>query len=252
MTTFRTPAGRAPTTVRHRPASTDTSSRTQTEPPGRRHKLVLRRRDEETLQALLDGQDLPVNASEHVRDNYEFFREQLASADPEVVYRGIARLNVVDVTLQRGLDDPQLIFESLNSTGVDLSQSDLIRNFILMRLSEPEQDAALRDVLEQDRESVSRIRSKYLTRSCEISSLWRHNHASRAKPTRYTRRSGLYSERSAPILTPSTSFLQRLLRFARYYAAFSIGVGAPGSAPRIPSSTSQTSRCAGYARDAFI
>src|SRR3546814_2556591 len=45
----------------------------------------------------------------------------------------------LDVTLDRGIDDPQLIFESLNSTGVDLSQSDLIRNFILMRLPEKEQ-----------------------------------------------------------------------------------------------------------------
>src|SRR5882672_10057003 len=51
----------------------------------------------------------------------------------------LADLAVVDVTLDRQTDDPQLIFESLNSTGVDLSQSDLIRNFILMRLPEREQ-----------------------------------------------------------------------------------------------------------------
>ena len=49
------------------------------------------------------------------------------------------RLVIVDVGLDRQTDDPQLIFESLNSTGVDLSQSDLIRNFILMRLPEKEQ-----------------------------------------------------------------------------------------------------------------
>ena len=46
---------------------------------------------------------------------------------------------VVDVVLDRQTDDPQLIFESLNSTEVDLSRSDLIRNFILMRLPEKEQ-----------------------------------------------------------------------------------------------------------------
>jgi uncharacterized protein with ParB-like and HNH nuclease domain len=51
----------------------------------------------------------------------------------------VVRLVIVDVGLDRQTDDPQLIFESLNSTGVDLSQSDLIRNFILMRLPEKEQ-----------------------------------------------------------------------------------------------------------------
>ena len=58
--------------------------------------------------------------SERIRENYEFFREQLRDADPEDVYRGIGRLVVVDVTLERGIDNPQLIFESLNSTGMDL------------------------------------------------------------------------------------------------------------------------------------
>src|SRR5262249_40730379 len=105
----------------------------------RQHKLVLRRHDQETLRALVDGEEPPSGLSERVQDNYEFFRKRLKDVDPELVYRGIGRLVVVDVTLDRASDDPQLVFESLNSTGVDLSQSDLIRNFILMRLPEPEQ-----------------------------------------------------------------------------------------------------------------
>ena len=81
----------------------------------RQQKLVLRRHDQVTLKALLDGdEDWPDNPSERIRDNYEFFWEQLESADPGEVYRGIGRLIVVDVTLERGIDDPQLIFESLN------------------------------------------------------------------------------------------------------------------------------------------
>jgi uncharacterized protein with ParB-like and HNH nuclease domain len=99
----------------------------------REQKLVLRRHDQATLRALIDGKELPGDASEHIRDNYNFFREQLIAADPADVYRGVSRLLIVDVALDRQTDDPQLIFESLNSTGVDLSQSDLIRNFILMR-----------------------------------------------------------------------------------------------------------------------
>ena len=83
-------------------------------------------------------------------ENYDFFREKLAKDDPEAVYRGIGRLVVVDVKLERNVDDPQLIFESLNSTGLELSQSDLIRNFILMRLPDLEQTRLYGVILEQE------------------------------------------------------------------------------------------------------
>ncbi len=71
-------------------------------------------------------------------DNYERFRGLVADEDPEVIYRQDQQLVVVDCKLDAH-DDPQMVFESLNSTGMDLSQSDLIRNFILMRLPEKEQ-----------------------------------------------------------------------------------------------------------------
>ncbi|HUW74886.1 MAG TPA: DUF262 domain-containing protein [Methyloceanibacter sp.] len=64
----------------------------------RQHKLVLRRHDQATLRALLDSTELPDPPSDRIRDNYDFFRERLRAADPEVVYRGIGRLVVVDVT----------------------------------------------------------------------------------------------------------------------------------------------------------
>lgn len=63
----------------------------------------------------------------------------MAQVDVQIVYNGIKKLVVVDVSLTRGQDDPQMIFESLNSTGVDLTQADLIRNFVLMRLDESSQ-----------------------------------------------------------------------------------------------------------------
>lgn len=70
-----------------------------------------------------------------------FFRSALRApgCDLEAVYRGITRLDIVDVTLVRGVDNPQLVFESMNSTGVDLRQSDLIRNYLLMGLHEQDQ-----------------------------------------------------------------------------------------------------------------
>src|SRR5690606_6034481 len=86
----------------------------------RQKKLVLRRHDHATLAALVDGDALGPNVSDRIRDNYEYFRDQLTKADPSDVYRGIGRLVVVDVTLSARSDNPQLVFESLNSTGVDL------------------------------------------------------------------------------------------------------------------------------------
>jgi len=110
----------------------------------RRCKLVLRRRDNTTLRALVGGKDpseLGDKRSELLVEAYEFFRSALRvpSCDLDNVYRGIARLNIVDVTLDRGVDNPQLVFESMNSTGVDLRQSDLIRNYLLMGLDETDQ-----------------------------------------------------------------------------------------------------------------
>ena len=74
-----------------------------------------------------------------VKENFIFLRDLVAQADVQTVYAGIKKLVVVDVCLTRGQDDPQMIFESLNSTGVDLTQADLIRNFVLMRLDETSQ-----------------------------------------------------------------------------------------------------------------
>ena len=54
--------------------------------------------------------------------------------DLGAICRGLAKLVVVDIALNRDQDNPQLIFESMNSTGKELSQADLIRNFILMGL----------------------------------------------------------------------------------------------------------------------
>ena len=48
------------------------------------------------------------------------------------MYTGIQKLKIVDITLDRSEDNPQLIFESLNSTGLSLSPADLIRNYVLM------------------------------------------------------------------------------------------------------------------------
>ena len=101
-----------------------------------RHKLHLRRTDHETLIALLDKSERPKTSAERILENFAFFEEKLAEADLDVLMAGIRKLVAVQVSLLRGQDDPQLIFESLNSTGLELAQADLIRNFVLMRQEE--------------------------------------------------------------------------------------------------------------------
>jgi len=105
----------------------------------RKYKLCLRRSDQQTLGALVDLKDTPTAASERISENFKFFEEKLAEANLEIVHSGISKLAIVDVCLTRGQDDPQMIFESLNSTGLDLTQADLIRNFVLMRQVEDSQ-----------------------------------------------------------------------------------------------------------------
>ena len=99
-------------------------------------KLLLSDTDRDTLKALVDptAAALPQVSSVRIQANHQFFLEQLRhpSTDFAVVCRGISKLLVVDVALSRDQDNPQLIFESMNSTGRELSQADLIRNYVLM------------------------------------------------------------------------------------------------------------------------
>ena len=88
--------------------------------------------NEENLVQLLEDEELPANAAPRLIENYRFFETELKSADLTAVYTGIQRLRIVDIVLDRPDDNPQLIFESLNSTGLELSPADLIRNYVLM------------------------------------------------------------------------------------------------------------------------
>ena len=194
----------------------------------RLHKLVLRRHDQITLKALIDRTELPADPSERVRDNYEFFRDQLSKTDPGLVYQGVGRLVIVDVTLDRGTDDPQLIFESLNSTGMDLSQSDLIRNFILMRLPEREQTLFYENYW-------SKIEGLFRGSEKTFDAFVRDYIALHTQASKQEKTSNIYSAFRRVFGSIGTehsdldAFLQRLLKFARYHAAFSIGTNVPDS-----------------------
>lgn len=107
------------------------------EEAGEKHyKLILSQTDKASLIALLDNQPRPKEHSIRLEANFEFFKERVAEVKDELpaLCKGLAKLVIVDISLNRDQDNPQLIFESLNSTGLELSQADLIRNFILMGL----------------------------------------------------------------------------------------------------------------------
>ena len=79
------------------------------------------------------------NEYSRVIENYNFFYHAINLDNFSIITEGLNRLLFVEISLERGKDDPQRIFESLNSTGLELSQADLIRNYILMGLEPKEQ-----------------------------------------------------------------------------------------------------------------
>ena len=97
-----------------------------------RYRQLLTYHDKDTLIQLLEDRELPSDASLRLVENYRFFESKLQNTNLELVYAGMQKLAIVDIALDRRYDDPQLIFESLNSTGLSLSQADLIRNYVLM------------------------------------------------------------------------------------------------------------------------
>ncbi len=99
-------------------------------------KLLLSENDNETLKALVKGREAIGETSIRIDQNFALFSEWIKKS-PELIpaiCQGLSKLMIVDIALDREHDNPQLIFESMNSTGKALSQADLIRNFILMGL----------------------------------------------------------------------------------------------------------------------
>jgi len=113
------------------------------EEEGEKHyKLILTQTDKDTFINIIEDRDLPAETSEQIIENYNFFLERIrkSNVDLEKLYKGIRKLMIVSISLDRTSDDPQLIFESLNSTGLRLSQADLVRNYVLMGLQPNEQE----------------------------------------------------------------------------------------------------------------
>lgn len=105
-----------------------------------KYKLLLNVQDKETYIKLIDNTIFTVNKpATNIIKCYEFFYEHIEDfikQDGQIdeIYAGIFKLSLVSISLDKDSDNPQMIFESMNSTGKDLSQTDLLRNYLLMDL----------------------------------------------------------------------------------------------------------------------
>ncbi|WP_158216443.1 DUF262 domain-containing protein [Bifidobacterium hapali] len=99
-------------------------------------KLKLVKDDQEALGKIMDEDDHLVEGS-NVTENYRYFLERISQTDlsADQLKDAVESLEVIDIMLESD-DDAQLIFESLNSTGLSLSEGDKIRNYVLMNLPE--------------------------------------------------------------------------------------------------------------------
>lgn len=113
-----------------------------------RYKLLLNVQDKETYIKLIDNTIFTVNKpATNIIKCYEFFYERIEDfikqhGQIDEIYAGIFKLSLVSISLDKDSDNPQMIFESMNSTGKDLSETDLLRNYLLMDLT-PEKQTRL-------------------------------------------------------------------------------------------------------------
>ena len=106
-----------------------------------RFKLLLTQTDKDSLLALIQEKPQTPDPSIHITANFAFFERQITALGDNLIdiCKGLVKLMVVDIVLSHNQDNPQLIFESMNSTGRELTQADLIRNFLLMGLASQQQ-----------------------------------------------------------------------------------------------------------------
>jgi len=113
----------------------------------RRYKLLLTQGDRGTLLGIMQQKPMTEDGSLRVMQNFALFEDKIKGLNGDLIplCEGLAKLMVVDISLTRDQDNPQLIFESMNSTGRELSQADLIRNFVLMGLEPDHQSRVYED-----------------------------------------------------------------------------------------------------------
>ncbi|WP_033622383.1 DUF262 domain-containing protein [Helicobacter pylori] len=104
---------------------------------GQRLRLKPIKSDREAFDLVMQNRSHELQGVSHIRDNYRFFTKELdkyleKGYRIEEIYGAFLRLKIVAIGLELGEDDPQVVFESINATGVQLKGMDLIRNYLMM------------------------------------------------------------------------------------------------------------------------
>ncbi|GAA8498041.1 DUF262 and DUF1524 domain-containing protein [Helicobacter pylori] len=109
----------------------------------KKFRLILSESDRDTLLSLIDkDRRKPSELSLKIVENFKLFEEWIRKNTDklETIFKGLEKLMIVWIALEKGKDDPQLIFESMNSKGIELTQTDLIRNYIVMETEVKKQE----------------------------------------------------------------------------------------------------------------
>ncbi|RVZ16197.1 DUF262 domain-containing protein [Helicobacter pylori] len=110
----------------------------------KKFRLILSESDKDTLLSLIDkDRRKPSEPSSKIMENFKLFEEWIRKNTDklETIFKGLEKLMIVWIALEKGKDDPQLIFESMNSKGIELTQTDLIRNYIVMETEVEKQES---------------------------------------------------------------------------------------------------------------
>ncbi|GAA7364309.1 GmrSD restriction endonuclease domain-containing protein [Helicobacter pylori] len=139
----------------------------------KKFRLILSESDKDTLLFLIDkNKRKPSELSVKIMENFELFEKWISENTDklETIFKGSKKLMIVWIALEKGKDDPQLIFESMNSKGIELTQTDLIRNYIIMETEVGKQEdfynqywRAMEEDFKQNEKLFDRFVWHYLT-----------------------------------------------------------------------------------------
>ncbi len=138
----------------------------------KKFRLILSESDKDTLLSLIDkDRRKPSEPSLKIVENFKLFEEWVSNTNQlETIFKGLEKLMIVEIALEKGKDDPQLIFESMNSKGIELTQTDLIRNYIVMETEIEKQEGfynkywrAMEEEFKQNEKWFDRFVRHYLT-----------------------------------------------------------------------------------------
>ncbi|GAA8468665.1 DUF262 and DUF1524 domain-containing protein [Helicobacter pylori] len=139
----------------------------------KKFRLILSDSDKDTLLSLIDkDRRKPSEPSSKIMENFKLFEEWIRKNTDklETIFKGLDKLMIVEIALEKGKYDPQLIFESMNSKGMELTQTDLIRNYVVMETEIEKQEGfynkywrAMEEDFKQNKKLFDRFVRHYLT-----------------------------------------------------------------------------------------